>query len=97
MKAIFITYNQSHTAAVDQILEKNHIRGYPKWPLPHGRGTDTGEPHLASHTWPAMNSSILTIVEDHKVAPILRELHEEDTAHPKHGLRAFVWNIEEQI
>lgn len=97
MKAIFISYNQALNERVMSVLDRNFARGFSKWELTHGRGTYDGEPHFGSHAWPSMNASILTIVEDSKVEAILEALREVDDQAKQHGLRAFVWNIENQL
>ena len=94
MKAVFIAYNQALTEAVNSILDRNHIRGYTKWADAQGRGTNNGEPHFGNHTWPALNSAILTVTEDEAVAPLLESLKKLDAKAEQQGLRAFVWNIE---
>ncbi len=97
MKAIFISYNQAHTEKVQMILDKTNTRGFTKWEVTQGRGSKNGEPHYGNHTWPAMNSSVITIVEDHKVESIMSKLRKIDEDQPEHGLRAFVWHIESMI
>ena len=97
MKAIFIAYNQALTEAVNSILDRNQIRGYTKWAEAHGRGSDTGEPHFGTHTWPAMNSAILAITEEEQVELLLASLKKLDAKAEQQGLRAFVWNIEGMI
>ena len=62
-----------------------------------GAGTKTGDPHLGSHAWPTMNSSILTIVPDERVDTHMERLHELDVNNEMLGLRAFVWNVERDI
>ena len=57
----------------------------------------TGDPHLGSHAWPTMNSSILTIVPDERVDTLMERLHELDVNNEMLGLRAFVWNVERDI
>ena len=94
MKAVFIAYNQALTEAVNSILDRLHIRGYTKWGDAQGRGTFSGEPHFGNHTWPAMNSAILTIIEVEAVEPLLASLKILDAKAEQQGLRAFVWNIE---
>ena len=94
MKAVFIAYNQALTEAVNSILDRNQIRGYTKWAEAQGRGTNDGEPHFGSHTWPAMNSAILTVIEDDAVEPLLASLKKLNAKAEQQGLRAFVWNIE---
>ena len=56
MKALFISYNQAMTERIATMLDELDIRGYTLFPLTHGRGSYTGEPHMGSHTWPAMNT-----------------------------------------
>ena len=94
MKAVFIAYNQALTEAVNSILDRQNIRGYTKWADVQGRGTYDGEPHFGTHTWPAMNSAILTIIEDEWVATLLASLKKLDAKAEQQGLRAFVWNVE---
>jgi len=94
MKAIFVTYNQVHTDKVMRILDQNHARGFTKWAVTQGRGSQSGEPHYGTHAWPSMNSSVLAVVEDHLVDPILDALRELDDGSPEQGLRAFVWSVE---
>lgn len=97
MKALFIAYNQALTEAIDTILSRHAIRGYTKWKDVQGRGTHTGDPHLGTHTWPAMNSSILAIVEQERIEPLLASLRKLDVKAEQQGLRAFVWNVEGMI
>ena len=97
MKAVFIAYSQALTEAINAILERNHIRGYTKWADAQGRGSYTGEPHFGTHTWPAMNSAILAIMEEEQVEPLLASLKKLDAKAEQQGLRAFVWNIEGMI
>jgi nitrogen regulatory protein PII len=97
MKAVFIAYNQALTEAVNSILDRHQIRGYTQWADVQGRGSDTGEPHFGNHTWPAMNSVILAIIEDEQVEPLLASLKKLNNKAEQQGLRAFVWNIEGMI
>ncbi len=95
MKAIFITYNQALTERVHAILDENEVRGYTKWELTTGRGSEDGEPHLGTHAWPSMNSSILAITKKSKVKTLLEALREMDSTTSRQGSRAFTWDIEE--
>ena len=97
MKAVFIAYNQALTEAVNSILDRQNVRGFTKWADAQGRGSDTGEPHFGTHTWPAMNSAILAIADDDIIEPLLANLKKLDKKAEQQGLRAFVWNIEEMI
>lgn len=97
MKAIFISYNQALTDRISVVLNRHSVRGFTKWALTEGRGSVDGEPHYGNHTWPSMNSSIIAIVEDAKVEPMLNSLRELDSQTEMQGLRAFVWNVENQL
>ena len=97
MKAIFIAFDQAHYEAVIEILEKNSCRGFTSFGEIQGRGTHTGEPHYGSHAWPSLGNAVLTMVEDSKVETVLQRLKELDTLKPRLGLRAFVWDIIQNI
>ncbi len=97
MKAIFIAFDQAYYERIVTLLEKTNCRGFTAWEQVQGRGSRNGEPHYGSHAWPSLASSILTMVEDNRVEPLLNALHEMDVETPKLGLRAFVWEIEKTI
>lgn len=97
MKAVFISYNQALTDRVHAILDEQSIRGFTKWALTEGRGSFGGEPHYGTHAWPSMNASIMAVIEDDKVAPLLDALRAMDAATSQQGSRAFVWNIEQMM
>jgi len=97
MKAVFITYNQSLTEEMQEILEKLSIRGYTQWTGLTGRGSVKGEKREGTHTWPELNNAHLTIIEEEKVPELLTQLRQLDGQAEDQGLRAFVWNIENII
>lgn len=97
MKSVFISYNQSITEEVQEVLDNLSIRGYTQWLDILGRGTDTGTMHEGTHTWPELNNAHLTIVEDSKVPLLLEKLKALNSEVEEQGLRAFVWNIEDGI
>jgi nitrogen regulatory protein PII len=93
MKAVMIIYNQAHTEKVEYMLEKLGIRGYSLWENVQGSGTRTGLPHLGTHTWPEINKSILTIIEDELVEKVLDTIKKIDAINEDVGIRAFVWDV----
>jgi hypothetical protein len=95
MKSIFIAFDKAYLDQIITILTLNHVRGYTEWETVKGKGSKTGEPHLGSHAWPTQNSSILTVVENDKVKPILADLRKLDATSKLMGIRAFVWHIED--
>ena len=94
MKSIFIAYDQANNMDIADAIQKIGVRGFTMWQDIAGRGSETGEPHLGSHAWPAMNDALLTFVQDDKVDEILAKLREMDEETPDLGIRAFVWNVE---
>jgi nitrogen regulatory protein PII len=94
MKAIMIIYNQALTEKVEYMLEKLNIRGYSQFPTVMGNGTTSGEPRMGTHTWPEINSAIITIVNDDIVDSVLDRVQKMDAINLEVGIRAFVWNIE---
>lgn len=93
MKSVFIVFNQAHTERVEYLLDQLDIRGFTWWNNVKGRGSHTGEPRMGTHTWPEMNSAILTIVPDEKVELLLSKIQKLDQANTDIGVRAFVWDI----
>lgn len=93
MKAIMIIYNQAQTEKVEFMLDKLGIKGYSLWENVQGRGSNTGSPHLGTHTWPEINKSTMTIVDDDIVDTILDKVKRIDAVNEEVGIRAFVWDI----
>ena len=97
MKAVFLSYNQALTDRVNAILDGQGIRGFTRWALTEGRGSVDGEPHYGTQAWPSVNASILAVVGDEQVAPLLEAFRAMDEATRMQGSRAFVWNIEQTM
>lgn len=93
MKSVFIVFNQSNTERVEYILDYLNIKGFTFFEQVQGRGSDTGEPRRGNHTWPELNSAIITVVEDDKVDGLLKTVHKLDLRNKEIGIRAFVWDI----
>lgn len=97
MKSVMIVFNQANTQRVEFILDSLDIQGFTFFEQVQGRGSRTGEPRRGTHTWPEMNSSIITVVEDDKVKTLLTAVKQLDLRNEEIGVRAFVWNIEQMI
>lgn len=94
MKATMIIFNQALSEEVLNKLEDLEIRGFTKFNNLQGRGTDQGEPKMGTHTWPALNNSILCITSEHKTKELLEELKQLNSSGVDQGLKAFTWNTE---
>lgn len=93
MKAVFIVFNQANTERVEYLLETMGIRGYTWWTDVQGKGTNTGQPRMGTHTWPEMNSAVMTIIPDDLVESLLANVRKMDEINLEVGVRAFVWEI----
>ena len=93
MKAVFIAFNQAHTERVEYMFDRLEIRGYTWWTDVNGRGSETGEPRMGTHTWPETNSATLAIIPDEKVEVLLETIRKLDEINKDVGIRAFVWDI----
>lgn len=97
MKAVFIVFNQTNTERVAYMLDQLQIRGFTFWEEVQGRGSESGEPRHGTHTWPEMNSAVITIIDDEKVDELLRTVRKLDKRNEEVGVHAFVWNIEQMV
>jgi hypothetical protein len=52
---------------------------------------------MGTHTWPEMNSAVITVVPDEKVDEILSKVKKIDAVNDEVGIRAFVWNVEMSV
>ena len=97
MKSVMIVFNQAFTSRVEYLLDELGIRGFTFFEEVQGRGSVDGEPHRGTHTWPEMNSAVITIVPDEKVDELLLTVRKLDARNKAVGIRAFVWNIEQSV
>lgn len=93
MKAVMIIYNQAHTEKVEYMFEKLGVKGYTLWENVQGRGSDTGVPHLGTHTWPEINKSVLAVMEEELADKVLATVKKMDSINEEVGIRAFVWDV----
>ena len=97
MKAVFVACDQAMYDSIMQLMDEMGLRGYTGWEELMGRGSKTGDPHLGSHAWPAMNSALISVVEDELVKAFLARLRQLDDENPNQGLRAFAWEVAEMM
>ncbi len=97
MKAVMIVFNQANTERVEYMLDVLKIRGFTMFEQVQGRGSHDGEPRRGTHTWPEMNSCVITVVDDDKVSSLLEAVEKLDLRNKEVGVRAFTWNIEATV
>ena len=93
MKSVFIVFNQAFTSRVEYMLDELGIRGFTFFEQVQGQGSVDGEPRRGTHTWPEMNSAVMTVVPDE----LLLTVRKLDARNKSVGVRAFVWNIEQSV
>lgn len=93
MKAVMIIFNVAHTERVEYVLDQLNIKGFSWFENVKGRGSSTGEPRMGTHTWPEINSAVITIVEDNLVDALLEKVRKIDAINQEVGIRAFAWDI----
>lgn len=89
--------NQSMYDAVIDIMDEMDIRGFTGWEELIGRGTSDGEPHLGNHAWPAMNSALISVMEDDKAQEFMSKLKQLDEENHQQGIKAFAWEVSSMI
>ena len=97
MKSVMIVFNQAFTTRLEYMLEALEIRGFTFFEQVQGQGSSDGEPRRGTHTWPEMNSAVITVVPDEKVDELLLSVRKLDARNKQVGVRAFVWNIERTV
>ncbi|MBD3631297.1 PG0541 family transporter-associated protein [Cyclobacterium sp.] len=94
MKGIMIIFNQSLSEEIIALFDLMEIRGFTKLNNLQGRGSDSGEPRMGTHTWPALNNAIYTFVETEKAEKLLEELNKLNQQAEEQGLKAFSWEVQ---
>ena len=89
-----VIFNQANTERVEFLFDRLNIRGYTWWSEVKGRGSESGDPRMGTHTWPELNSAAMTIIPDEQVDVLLDNVRKLDELNKEVGVRAFVWNIE---
>lgn len=97
MKAVFLSCNQSIYDAVMDIMKDMGVRGFTGWEELIGCGSNDGEPHLGSHAWPAMNSALISVMEDDKAQEFMSKLKQLDEENHQQGIKAFAWEVSSMI
>ena len=97
MKSVFIVFNQANTERVEYMLDALNISGFTFFEQVQGRGTNGGEPRRGTHTWPEMNSAVMTVIDDDRVPELLSYVRRLDMRNEEVGVRAFVWKIEQTV
>ena len=94
MKGIMIVFNQALSEEIVELFDDLEIRGFTKMNDLQGRGTETGEPRMGTHTWPALNNAIYAFVKNQDATKLCAALEEINKGSEEQGLKAFSWDAE---
>jgi nitrogen regulatory protein PII len=94
MKSILIVFNQAVSEEVLQLLDDHQIRGFTKMDNLQGRGSNDGDPVMGTHTWPALNNAIVSVVSDDKSSVLIDALNDLNRSDRGQGIKAFLWDAE---
>jgi nitrogen regulatory protein PII len=92
MKAVLLIYNQSVAEQIKYLLERLGINAYTMLDTVKGKG-QIGNPRFGTHTWPELNSAILTVVPDNQLDNIMSAINKLDKINEEVGIKAFAWDI----
>lgn len=94
MKGLMIIFNQALSEEIIELLDELEIRGFTKMNDLQGRGTNTGEPRMGTHTWPALNNALYTFVEKEEAEKLIFALEKLNSNAEDQGLKVFSWDVE---
>ena len=77
------------------MLERLDIKAYTKWETVIGKGT-VGEPRFGTHTWPELNSALISVVDDEKVQQNDEQKNNRDNTQRFRKVKKIQENLDEQ-
>jgi len=95
MKMFMVFYSEASDDDVVAAFKEFGIRGYTKMCGLRGEGEET-EPRLGTHYWPGQNNALMLAVDDEKIRPLCDLVRKLKVEHPRAGLRAFTFPLEEE-
>lgn len=96
MKMFVVVYAEASDESITRAFKKNGFKSYTKMHGATGEGQET-EPKLGTHFWPGKNNTLLMAVPDEDIQRLLELVRELKVKHPRAGLRAFTFPLEECV
>lgn len=94
MKGLMIIFNQALSEEIVELFNELEIRGFTKMNDLQGRGTNTGEPKMGTHTWPALNNAIYSFMQKEEAEKMISALNNLNVNSEDQGLKVFSWDVE---
>jgi hypothetical protein len=95
MKMFYVIYAEASDEDIIAAFKNSGFKAYTKMCGLMGEGVET-EPKLGTHYWPGNNNAIFLAVRDEKIKPLCELVRKLKAEHPRAGLRAFTFPLEEE-
>ena len=95
MKMFFVLYAEASDEDIVTALKEEGFKAYTKMCGLMGEGEES-EPKLGTHYWPGNNNALFLAVRDEKIRPLCELVRKLKVEHPRAGLRAFTFPLEEE-
>jgi hypothetical protein len=95
MKMFCVFYAEASDEAVVDAFKEAGFKAYTKMSGLMGEGEES-EPKLGTHYWPGRNNALLLAVHDEKLDVLCGLVKKLKAEHPRAGLRAFTFPLEEE-
>ena len=94
MKMVVIVYGEAADETMTKAFKENGFGSYTKMHGATGEGSET-EPRLGTHYWPGRNNTLMMAVADEDIPRLMDLVRKLKADHPRSGLRAFTFPLEE--
>ncbi|MBP7341609.1 MAG: hypothetical protein KA957_04760 [Syntrophaceae bacterium] len=96
MKMFLVVYAEASDESITEAFKQAGYRSYTKIRGATGEGVES-EPKLDSHIWPGRNNTLMLAVPDPDVGRLIDLVRRLRDEHPRAGLRAFTFPLEECV
>ncbi len=96
MKMFFVVYAEASDESITAAFKKAGYKSYTKAHGATGEGEES-EPKLGTHYWPGRNNTLLLAVPDEEIHKLIELAKRLKAEHPRAGLRAFTFPLEECV
>jgi len=96
MKMFFVVYAEASDESITDAFKKAGYKSYTKMHGATGEGEES-EPKLDTHYWPGRNNTLLMGVPNEEIQNLIELVRRLKIEHPRAGLRAFTFPLEECV
>ena len=94
MKMFLVFYAEASDESIIGAFKSAGFKSYTKMQGATGEGEES-EPKLGTHFWPGKNNTLFVAVHDEDIQNICDLVRKLKVEHPRAGLRAFTFPVEE--